>query len=264
MLCDFCNQPSCNCEQLIVNISDSGRLCNRLIRNMAVSFLAERIDLYLKYPSYDKFKQLGIPLYIGKKLYPQTIYVNDSNYFEILQNTPYMNINPGNNFFQTREISQIIYNKLHEEPIKNEIILKNPYKERYNLNNDCFVHVRLGDIMTYYNNHFGLKYYLKAINRVGNFDRLYVSSDTPDHEIIQGILDAYPERSGRVLLDEVETIQFGSTCRNIVLSHGTYSAVIGWLGYYSNIYYPECIPSKMWFGDIFSVNPEWNKIVDCL
>ena len=39
--------------------------------------------------------------------------------------------------------------------------------------------------------------------------------------------------------NEIDTIQFGSTCKNIILSHGSFSAMIGNLSFYSNIYYPK-------------------------
>jgi hypothetical protein len=57
---------------------------------------------------------------------------------------------------------------------------------------------------------------------------------------------------------EVKTIMFGSTCKNIILSNGTFSWLVGLLGFYSNIYYPQ-IKNK-WHGDIF-VFPEW-KLID--
>ena len=40
-----------------------------------------------------------------------------------------------------------------------------------------------------------------------------------------------------MIKNEIETIQFASTCKNVVLSHGTYSGIIGYLSFYSNVYY---------------------------
>ena len=56
--------------------------------------------------------------------------------------------------------------------LKDLIIEKNPFKERYQNNNDVFMHVRLGDV-PYYNP--GLNYYLKALSTL-NFNKLYISS----------------------------------------------------------------------------------------
>jgi len=56
----------------------------------------------------------------------------------------------------------MIYNYLHFNIIKSNIIQKNKFKERYNNNNDLFIHIRLGDI-----EHFspGIDYYLKSIKK---------------------------------------------------------------------------------------------------
>jgi len=43
-------------------------------------------------------------------------------------------------------------------------------------------------------------------------------------------------------------------CKNIILSHGSFSAVIGYLGFFSKIYYPEYDLNKIWYGDMFSIN----------
>jgi len=261
MKCNFCNETGCSCYKRITRtILNGGRLCNQFIRNLVTSFIAEKINLYVEYVNYDKFDKLGISLFIGSKVYNETIILTDDNYISILRNTPLINLDSNQYYFQTNEISQLLYNYLHSESIKQNIIKKNPFILRYGTNNDCFVHVRLGDI-TYTEFNLGLKYYLKALSEVGNFDRLYVASDSPNHEIIQVILETYSGRSERVLLDEVETIQFGSTCRNVVLSHGSFSAVIGWLSFYSNVYYPA-YEDRMWHGDMFSVNSDWHKITD--
>lgn len=59
--------------------------------------------------------------------------------------------------------------------------------------------------------------------------------------------------------DEINTIHFGSTCKHVILSHGSFSAVIGYLSFFSDIYYPDYSISQMWYGDMFSV-PGFQKI----
>ena len=61
-----------------------------------------------------------------------------------------------------------------------------------------------------------------------------------------------------VVKDEVETIQFGSTCKHIILSQGTFSYFIGILAFYSDIYYSNN-GIDMWHGDIF-VFPDWHNV----
>ena len=239
---------------------ENGRFCNQIIRNMATSLIAEQIDLYVEYCNHDRIARLGIPLFVGNRVYSHKVSLTDDNYMEVFNTAPFVNLHP-EHFFQTREISQMIYDRLRSESVRTSVMMSNPFRSRYGANQDCFVHVRLGDIAdTEFN--LGLAYYLKAIREVGMFTgRLYVASDSPDHEIVQAILDAYPGRSERVLLDEVATIQFGSTCRHVVLSHGSFSAVIGWLSFFSDVWYPA-YEERMWHGDMFSVDARWRCVAD--
>jgi hypothetical protein len=59
--------------------------------------------------------------------------------------------------------------------------------------------------------------------------------------------------------DEINTIHFGSTCKHIILSHGSFSAMIGYFSFFSNIYYPDYSISDRWCGDMFDV-PGFQKV----
>jgi hypothetical protein len=142
--------------------------------------------------------------------------------------------------------------------MKNTIMKVNNHVSRYNNNNDCFIHIRLTDAA-----HFnpGLEYYIKVLSMI-NFDKLFIASDDFNHPIIYYIYNKYNNNNSKCLTvqsDEVDTIHFGSTCKHIVLSHGSFSAIIGYLGFFSNIYYPEYENDKMWYGDMFSIDG-WNKV----
>jgi hypothetical protein len=129
----------------------------------------------------------------------------------------------------------------------------NPFNERYNTNNDLYIHLRLNDMRQY---NPGINYYMNAIKSI-EFENLYISTDEPTHDIIKQIINSYPDTK---ILDynEILTIQFASTCKNIVLSHGSFSALIGYLSFYSKINYHEYESNKTWYGDIFSIN-SWIK-----
>jgi hypothetical protein len=161
----------------------------------------------------------------------------------------------------------------------------NPFKYRYNTNNDLFVHIRLDDAAKW---NPGIEYYLKAISNI-SYDNLYISTDQTDHPIVQTLVDIYstkppprntaPLRSGingkvtsvtptfiqqlKVIdYDEIKTFQFGSTCKNVILSHGSFSAIIGYLSFFSSVYYPQHNLDKIWYGkDMFLVNG-WNEVVN--
>jgi hypothetical protein len=233
----------------------NGRLGNQIIRNIAVSLIAEKHNLFVNYANYNLICDLGIRLFIGENRYNNTIDLTDENYFCILeQNILNNNIDPNNSFFQTKDITKYLHKYLNYEENKQFIINKNTFKENYNTNNDLFIHIRLTDASCW---NPGLEYYLKGILHI-NFDKLYITSDDLSHIIIKEITNKYPST---ILLtyDEINTIQFGSTCKHIILSHGSFSAIIGYLAFFSNIYYPTYEKDKIWYGDMFSIDG-WNKI----
>jgi len=241
--------------QIMTTTRRNGRLCNQLIRNIAVSLIAKKNDLYVNYYNHNVIDKLGIPLFIGKTSYLNTIPLTDENYFSIYNDLHLKsNLDPNADYFQTKEIIRLIYNYLHSEDVKLNVMYNNPFTHRYNQNNDLFIHIRLTDVE---HHNPGLKYYMKAINQL-HFDNLYVSSDNIYHYFINQIKEKYPD-TRIIYTNEVETIQFATTCRNIILSHGSFSAVIGYLSFFSNIYYPEYDPNNIWYGDMFSIK-SWNKI----
>ena len=91
------------------------------------------------------------------------------------------------------------------------IIDKNPYKERYKNNNDIFLHIRLTDAKQW---NVGIDYFIHCINSL-NYDNIYIGSDNFNDELIKKIKTLYPS----VIFIEknpIETIQFGSTYKNII------------------------------------------------
>lgn len=233
----------------------NGRFGNQIIRNLAVSFIAEKHDLYVDYASHSLIThQLGIPLYVGKHAYDHSIRLTDDNYFSVYQNPSIKsNLYPNENYFQTRDIMHLIYTHLRSRPIREGIIEKNPFKLRYQKNNDLCVHIRLTDVA---HHNPGLQYYLKTIGSI-SFDQLFLATDDKDHPIVKEIKRVYPNA---IFLDTdlVGIIQFASTCKHVVLSHGSFSAMIGYLAFFSNVHYPEYDANNIWYGDMFSI-PEWNR-----
>ena len=238
----------------MTSTSYNGRLGNQIIRNLVVSLIAEKHNLKVEYSSHDTINNLGINLFSGTNVYNNTQLLTDDNFFNTYNRTNVnYNLNPNNNYFQTKDITNFIFNYLHTDKIKLNIIDKNKYKERYN-NNDLFIHVRLGDV-SHYNP--GIKYYINAIKSC-TFTTIYLSTNDFSHYIIKKLKELYPSIQ-LINFKEVETIQFASTCKNIILSHGSFSAVIGYLSFFSTVYYPEYNLTKMWYGDIFSI-PNWIKV----
>ena len=65
-----------------------GRLCNQIIRNLAVTMIAEKFDLQVYYSSPEAMNQLGIPLFSGNQNHPYTKIVTDQNYFKVYHSDP--------------------------------------------------------------------------------------------------------------------------------------------------------------------------------
>ena len=163
--------------------------------------------------------------------------LTDANYIDYYNGKIKVNsnLNSKHNYFQQENITNILFNHLKEN--KEHIMSKNPFKQNYNNNNDLFVHIRLDDATRY---NVGLEYYVKSIISL-KYDKLYISTDSVDHKYIKLLSHIFP---GMILVrtSPVRTIQFGSTCKHIVLSHGSFSAMIGYLGFFSQVYYPNKTP----------------------
>jgi hypothetical protein len=233
----------------------NGRLGNQIIRNLAVSLLAEKHNLKVDYYNNVLIYKLGINLFSGINSYDCIQDLTDNNYFTIYNcdNLSY-NLDPNSNYFQTKEITNFLYKYLHSDKVKSNIIQKNPYREQYNKNNILFIHVRLTDVEKF---NPGISYYTNAIKNI-KFDSLVISTDDKSHDIIKNLLKLYTQAT--ILdLDEITTIQFASTCKHIILSHGSFSAVIGYLSFFSNIHYPNYEQDKIWYGDMFSIE-NWIKL----
>jgi len=230
---------------------NNGRFGNQLIRNLSVSIIAKKFNLYVNYSSYDLFKNLGLNLFIGENKYNNLIKLTDENYFDILNSEKLeSNLDPNNNYFQTKEITNLLYSYINEN--KNEIIKNNKFNDRYNNNNDCYIHIRLDDAEKF--NH-GYEYYKKALNNI-KFDNLYISSDNINHDIIKNLQREY--NCILLYLDIIDIIKFASTNKYIILSNGSFSAVIGYLSFFSEVRYPKY--NIIWHGDIFSI-PNWIEII---
>ena len=261
------NEPESNFNHYLQEIFDfiqinilttltghNGRLGNQIIRNLAVSLIAEKHNIKVNYHNKDLISKLGIELFSGANVYQTAYELNDTNYF-LFFNSDNLNSNlePNGSFFQTKDITNFLYDYLHTEKIKSNIIQKNPFKTRYNTNNDMFIHIRLTDAARF---NPGINYYLNTIKAI-EYNKLYISTDEKTNDIVQTLIGTHPEAE-LLEYDEINTFQFASTCKNIVLSHGSFSAIIGYLSFFSNVYYPEYEVEKIWYGDMFSIK-NWNK-----
>ena len=236
----------------------NGRFGNLFFVNMALHFIALKINLKCRYKYFNKFAMLGVHFYVGDNEYKNELTLHDSTFLNIIKSTNIEKTNiiiNNENWFQTKEFVYFL-NKYFEIPYnRTNIIHNNIFKKRYNNNNDVFIHVRLGDVKDKIVNI--KKYYDIVLSKI-KFKNGYIESDNIEDSICQKLIKKY--KLIVINVSEIETIMFGSTCNNIVLSGGTFSWLIGFFAFSSTkIYYP-LIPNP-WYGDIFDFkNWEYIKI----
>lgn len=237
-------------NDIIINNTEvhNGRFGNLFFVNMVLHLISKNYNLQTTYKYYDKFVNLGIDLFIGTNTYEDNTYITEINYFDLISKKDnFTNIIVTNNsWFQNYEFCLFLEIYFNKQNIRNKIIKKNKFLERYKNNNDLFVHVRLDDVEEMAS-HNSFEYYDSIISKY-TFNNGYISSDNLSSEICNNLIKKYSLEV--INLNEEETIMFGSTCNTIVLSGGTFSWLIGFFAFYSkNIIYP--INNKKWYGDIF-------------
>jgi len=234
------------------------RFGNLFFVNMALHFIAMKNNLKIQYKYEKEFKELGIRFFVGENTYEDDFFITDNTFFYLIQSDEKIEKNicfSIDDFYcQTREFVLFIKEKFNNVFRKN-IKKKNKFKKRYNNNEDVFIHIRLGDIKEDIMKTKVTFYYDKILS-VSNFEKGYISSDSIKSELCQSLIKKY----GLTVIDmnEIHTIMFASTCKYLILSGGTFSWLIGFLGFYSDkIYYP--IMKNAWYSDIF-VFPEWISV----
>jgi len=210
-----------------------GRLGNKINIYLAACLFAKKHNLFINYnPEHMKIlKNLGIELFIGTNNYLNTEIINDNNYLEYY-NKEKINFNVKFiGYFQTKKITDKIHLYLNSNQIINNIKNNNKYNLRYNNNNDCFIHIRLGDVHSW---NPGYKYYNDIITKL-SFDNLYIATDSPKHKIINKLKKTY---NNLKMMDNnlVNIFLFGSTCKYVILSYGTFSAFLGYISFFSTVY----------------------------
>jgi|UniRef100_A0A6C0DUL3 hypothetical protein len=229
-----------------------GRFCNHIIRALGASFIARSQNLKFNYGQYyDKMKQLGINLFNGTITFDTVLNI-PNNIIPYLSSPLFRNINVNASFFQTRDFSNYLYQHYRHKSNQQSIIDANKFNHRYNNNNDVFIHIRLGDV-AHLNQ--GFIYYDKALTHI-SFENGYIASDDINHETCKRLIQKYNLKI--IDYNEVETIMFGSTCKNIVLTGGTFSYIIGLFGFLSKVYYLKGMgnwyPSELFYID------DWTEI----
>ena len=247
---------TCISKGINSTFGSAGRLCNQIIRNVVCSKLSEKYNLKFQYEYYDEITKLGIHLYTeGCYFHNNTIPLKDGDFHRFMYDEELKaNIFTIKTFFQNEYFAKYFRKYFETDEIKSSIMDHNLFKERYNKNNDVYVHLRLGDVTEYAPS---LEYYNQALSTL-RFENGYISSETLDHPLCIALIEKY--KLIPIMKDAVETIMFGSTCKSIILTSGTMSWTIGLLGYFSTIYYPDLELRPLYHPIELYDYPDWNKI----
>ena len=233
----------------------AGRFGNHVIRNLYASFLAEAGNVKFIYSYDEEIKKLGIPLFRnGTNTYEKYLIIHDDFCLNLLDAKVDYNIFVDICSAQNHEFASKLFNYFRTKEIQSSIMKANMFAKRYDNNSDVFVHVRLGDVVKL---NPGYDYYDSALSKCcvkGGF----ISSDSPNHPIVLVLAAKYNLELFEA--NEVETIMMASTCKNLILSAGTFSWLIGALGFFSKVYVPHSRFINKWCGPIFDM-PEW-MVVD--
>ena len=244
-----------------------GRFGNQFFRNMYAWFISEKWNMGCELESPDLFGKIGIPLKNKKgDIFSMTKAMNENDLLYYLEEAPNFNITLGNIYCQTEKFASYLRENF---PFYSDVWNANPFKDRYNNNDDVFVHCRIGDLeklgflLPY-------EYYDKALsstihqisNEAGRMEggrrKGYISSDSPNHRYVQDLMAKYDLELYKG--DPFKTLLFGSTCKTLVLSQGTFSWLMGFLSQNEVVCVnPEQV--RYWHGSIFQAfRDKWTFI----
>ena len=247
--CEYKNTTKIHCA----------RFGNLFFLNMVGSLISANNNLKMEYKYENKFKELGIDFCNGNKTYEEDFVLRDDNFLKFIYENNILPVKKNIVFTNEmwchkKDFCFLLENYFKNQNIRDKIINKNLFKSRYSNNEDLYIHVRLGDTIENYN-YLSFDYYDKILSEK-SFEKGYISSDTIKHDICKELIKKY--KLNIIHESDIRTIMFGSTCKYIVLSGGTYSWLIGFFGFYSEVFYPAK-RKGVWYGNIF-VFPKWNEI----
>ncbi len=236
-------------------------MANRFFGNMVYSLLSEKYKLKAIYSREEEFEDMGFTFYKQdtEDLTNRDICVelsNDTIIEYIKGNYPidrvqFPTVKP-DSYYQTPAICYLFKDVFTDSTKRTSLREKNPFRERYGKNNDVFVHVRLGDVPQFCPS---LAYFEKALENI-SFEKGWISSDSPSHPLVRTLIQKYGLQL--IPLPPHRTIQFANTCKHVVLSHGTFSWMMGFFAFDAEtIQFPKV--KQLWHGDIF-VFPEWKEV----
>ena len=223
----------------MITVKYDGRFGNRLFQHFMAVVMAENNGQGIHNPfptSIDKLKYS----HQEESSINELIEVNDENCDTFINAKNISSDIHLIGYFQKKEVVEKFAER--KKKLFNDIGEKKPIKGTY-------IHIRLGDHLPHPERCCPLSYYEKALERVDFDGDLYLSSDSPDHPIVQALMLKYDFKF--LDLDEENTILTASRFDNKILSMGSFSWWIGFLGNQKNVICPDLNDYECWCGKIF-------------
>lgn len=223
----------------MIRINYHGRLGNNLFQYFTAALLSAKFNQSILNPLENKIFQFNFQNDNFK--HEDDLIVNDENMLEVFElgNTNKNLILDG--FFQNRTILEFLN------------LNKHLFKCQGHQLSGTFVHVRLGDISND-SACCNIEYYRKALNTLKGG---YISSDSPNDKIIKELSSEFDLKIFENSPEE--TIIFASQFENKILSLGTFSWWIGFIGNQNNVICPVQKEYREWHGDIFPFL-DWKEV----
>lgn len=215
----------------MIKIQYKGRLGNNLIQYAAAHLFACHTGIKLDPNSarLDFIKRFNISPPKGK-IFKEFIDINESNYFEYLNN-PKKNV--GYNITGYYQTSEFLCN--HRDFILD--LYKCDAQLEHIRENDCFIHARIGDLLNNLNRnmaYFQPDYLEQQLQATRNtYNTAYISSDTINYPPLVELINKY----GLTIYqnEPLDTILFAKNFNNLILSAGSFSYWMAYLSEATNI-----------------------------
>lgn len=242
---------------MFTNNKTPGYLGNKFICNMVVYLLSKKYNTGSQYEKdegewpavlggqykYDGFPKLGI--YFNNE-------INDFEKIHLLSDVEvdqYLNHNiqiDRNTNYVVKEYCQrphtikhiVNYFSNNENELCKSVISNNKYKCRYEKNNDVFISIRAGDVFTKSDRPVvpEQRFYENVIDSLKNkYDNIYLASDNVEHDFCQNLIKKY--KITPYVTNHIDTVLFGSTCKYVIISSGSFCFLIALLSFFSDKVY---------------------------
>ena len=234
----------------MITVKYSGGLGNYMFMYAAAHLLSikHKMPIYSDpkgFPKYPLTRNVDV---IEKKFDDDLLLVKNEDFLDCLNKSEINQNLILDGYFQKTSIINCYEDKIrkcfhtYQEPIDGTII-----------------HYRLGDLLHLYNGEAvtKLKYFENCLDKIEDKNNIYITTDSSDHDNIKYLQDKYNARL--VNMKSVPTMMFASRFKNKILSLGTFSWWIAYLGYQGNIYCPIKNEYIDWVGDIYTFN-DWKYI----